>query len=47
MTGAWSAVIVNVAAPPWETVDMFDVMLSVGNTDDVIVTDSVFGVPVV
>ena len=37
--------MVNVAAPPCDTVDMLDEMVRVGVTDDVIVTDAVLGVP--
>ena len=45
-TGAWSAVMVNEAAPPWATVRVFAVMVRVGTTGEVIVTDVVLGDPI-
>ena len=45
-TGAWSAVMVNEAAPPWATVEVLDVMVSVGSTWDVMVTAALLGEPI-
>ena len=46
LAGAWLAVIVNEAAPPWLIVVVLPVNVSIGTTDEVIVTDVLDGVPI-
>ena len=44
-TGAWSALMVNEAAPPWASVVVLPVMVRVGRTWDVMVTVALLGEP--
>ena len=44
-TGAWLAVMVKVAAPPWGTVPVEPVMVRVGTTEVVICTAALLGFP--
>jgi hypothetical protein len=44
-TGAWLAVMVKEAAPPWAIDEVSAVSVSVGTTEEVMVTDALDGVP--
>ncbi len=44
-TGAWLAVMVKVADPPWTTEGAEDEMVRTGSTDEVMVVDTVDGLP--